>query len=91
MVEIHCIITGVVQNVAYRAYAQDEATERGITGWVRNRRDGAVEVVAQGTPDILKEYIETLHEGSLAARVEGVAVEWRNVVRTHDDFAIRHD
>lgn len=90
MTEIRCTVTGKVQNVAYRAYAQDTATALGITGWVRNRTDGTVEVVAQGTPDTLKEFIEALHEGSLAARVEGVAVEWRTATRSYEDFAIRY-
>lgn len=91
MMEIHCIITGKVQNVAYRAYAQDAASELDLTGWVRNRRDGSVEVVAQGTADVLKAFVEALHEGSLAAAVTGVAVEWRTATETYDDFAIRHD
>lgn len=91
MLEIHCVITGKVQNVAYRVYAQDVASELGLAGWVRNHRDGSVEVVAQGTADVLKAYVEALHEGSLAANVAGVAVDWRTVTETYDDFAIRHD
>lgn len=91
MMEIHCIVSGKVQNVAFRAYAQDSATELSVVGWVRNLPDQTVEIVAQGTPDVLKEYIEYLHEGSLHASVEGVAVDWRSVETMYDDFAIKYD
>lgn len=90
MVEIYCVITGTVQGVNYRAYIQQSADERKIVGWVRNRSDGTVDLVAQGDPDTLKEFIECLHEGSLHARVEGVSVDWRTAKKHYDDFAIRH-
>lgn len=90
MVEIYCIITGKVQQVGYRDYAQRSADELGIVGWVRNRHDGRVDLVAQGSPDVLKEYVEYLHEGSLSAVVDGVSVEWRSVQQSYEDFGIRH-
>lgn len=91
MVEIHCIISGNVQQVGFRDYVQRSADALLIVGWVRNKNDGTVELVAQGEPDVLKEFIEHLHEGSLHAEVEGVAVDWRTKSNGYDDFAIRHD
>ncbi|OGG41493.1 hypothetical protein A2837_03240 [Candidatus Kaiserbacteria bacterium RIFCSPHIGHO2_01_FULL_46_22] len=91
MLEIQCIINGKVQGVAYRTYVQDSATALGLVGYTRNLPDGTVEVVAQGDPSTLKEFIEHLHEGSLTAVVEGVAVEWRTVRKELDDFSIRHN
>lgn len=91
MHEIYCIITGRVQNVGFRDYVQRSAGACLVTGWVRNRTDGSVELVAQGTPDMLKEFVEHLHEGSLAARVDGVAVEWHTTQEGHDDFSIRYE
>lgn len=88
MTEIHCIITGHVQNVRYRDYVQVSATELSITGWVKNLPDGTVEVVAQGFPDVLKDFVEYLHEGSLQAKVEAVSVEWRTAKKIQDDFSI---
>lgn len=90
MQEIYCIVTGQVQGVSYRYYAQDAATELGIVGYIRNQSDGSVLVVAQSTQDVLKDFIEYLHEGSLKAKVEGVAVEWRSAKQTYDDFSIKH-
>jgi len=90
MVEIYCVVSGKVQNVAYRYYAEDAATELELTGWVRNKSDGTVEVLAQGQTDVLKEFVEYLHEGSLNAKVEAVAVEWRSVKKPLDEFSVRH-
>jgi acylphosphatase len=89
MMEINCIVTGKVQGVRYRDYIQTSATELKLTGWVRNLPDGTVSVVAQGEPDALKAFVEYLHEGSLQAKIEGVAVEWRTTKRQDDDFSIK--
>mgnify|MGYP001793378155 CR=1 FL=1 len=76
---MEAVVTGSVQGVRFRVYAQDAATKLGITGWVRNEPDGSVLVIAQGTQDILKEFVEYLHEGSLHARVESVSVDWQTI------------
>lgn len=89
--EIYCVVSGRVQGVAYRAYVQDSATELGVAGYTRNLSDGTVEIVAQGDTATLKSFIEYLHEGSLLAEVEGVAVEWRTAKKELDDFSIRHN
>lgn len=90
MIEMLCVVTGEVQGVAYRAYAQESATELELVGYVRNMPDGTVEVVAQGNADRLKNFVEYLHEGSLLAIVESVAVEWRSVGKTYDEFSVLH-
>ncbi len=91
MIEMRCVVSGKVQAVAYRAFVEAAAAELGIVGYARNLPDGTVEVLAQGDPSILKEFVEYLHEGSLLAEVEGVAVEWASVKKPLDDFSIRHD
>ena len=90
MNEIFCIVSGKVQNVRYRDYVQVSATALDITGWVQNLPDGTVAVCAQGFPDQLKDLVEHLHEGSLNAKVEAVAVDWRTTKRVGDDFSIRY-
>ena len=90
MTEISCIVSGQVQNVRYRDYCQVSATELELVGFVRNLPDGTVEVVAQGMPDTLKEFVEYLHEGSLNAKVEAVSVDWRTAQNMYDDFSIKH-
>lgn len=90
MTEIHCIISGKVQRVAYRAYVQDAAMRLGVSGYVRNQIDGTVVVLAQGEPDLLKEFVEYLHEGSSLATVETVAVEWRTAKKHLNDFSVTY-
>jgi acylphosphatase len=77
--------------VMYRDYAQRKARGLGVVGSVQNLKDGTVEIIAQGTPDQLKQYIEKLNEGSILSRVLGVAVEWRSSATTYDDFIIRYE
>ncbi len=90
MVEIHCVIIGQVQGVAYRTYVQEAATELELLGYVKNLLDGSVRVVAQGSPDALKSFVEYLHEGSLLSVVEGVAVDWRSPSATFSEFSLLH-
>ncbi len=90
MVEIYCVVTGKVQGVAYRAYVQEAATELGLVGYAKNKTDGSVVVVAQGNPEVLKSFVEYLHEGSLLSVVEGVAVEWRSPHATFSEFSMLH-
>lgn len=90
MNEMLCVVTGKVQGVRYRTYAQESATGLGIVGYVKNLPDGTVEVLAQGSIDVLKDFVEYLNEGSLLSEVEAVSVEWRTVRRTCDEFSLLH-
>ncbi len=90
MIKMHCTVSGKVQGVAYRAYAQDSAVLLELVGHVKNLSDGTVEVVAEGRSEVLKEFVEYLHEGSLLAQVESVAVEWGTAGRTFSEFSVLH-
>lgn len=72
----HVFVSGRVQGVYYRANTRDRAREGGIDGWVQNLRDGRVEAVFEGEPDAVEAMIEWCHDGSPAANVEHVEVEW---------------
>lgn len=90
MTEIYCLIFGHVQGVLFRTYAQDVATELGLVGSVRNLKDRTVEVVAQGDPDTLKEFVEYLYEGSSLSKVESITVDWRSPRVTYEEFSVLH-
>lgn len=68
-------MTGRVQGVCYRASTVEEARDRGLTGWVRNLPDGAVELEAQGDDARVAALLAWCAHGPPAARVTGVAVE----------------
>ena len=76
-------ITGQVQGVGYRAWALRVATGLGLRGWVRNRGDGTVELLATGPDDALAAMIEAARQGPSAARVAGV-----EIVDDEDDASI---
>ncbi len=86
--EVHCVINGKVQGVAYRDFAQRTAHEYGLVGWVTNKDNGNVEVFAQGEPDSLKLFIEELHKGPVLAKVDSVGVDWRTPKKLIDDFIV---
>ena len=67
-------IAGRVQGVGYRAWAIESATRLGLRGWVRNRRDGAVEALLIGDEARVAAMIEACWGGPFAARVTAVAV-----------------
>ena len=70
----HLTIRGRVQGVGFRNYVAYKAGELGVCGWVRNRMDGSVEAVVQGTPGAVSTIIECAHRGPRAAQVDSVDV-----------------
>jgi acylphosphatase len=70
----HLIISGRVQGVGYRASLVDEARRLGVSGWVRNRRDGTVEAVVDGDAGAVAAIVEWARGGPPGARVADVSV-----------------
>jgi acylphosphatase len=68
------LIAGRVQGVGFRFYMERKARELGVTGWVRNRRDGAVEAVVQGTAGAVESMIAWARRGPPSAVVSGVQI-----------------
>ena len=69
------LITGRVQGVGYRQWMCHEAEHLGVTGWVRNLRDGRVEAVVDGTPQAVSRMIERARSGPPAARVTDMQID----------------
>jgi acylphosphatase len=86
--QVQLFVRGRVQGVYFRASTQREARRLGITGWVKNRSDGSVEILAEGEEDQLKELIAWANRGPSAARVERVDVRWRSFLGEFPDFRI---
>ena len=68
-------ITGRVQGVGYRDWAMTTALRLGLTGWVRNRRDGSVEALVVGDDQTVGEMIDACRRGPTMARVDNVDIE----------------
>ncbi|MEH3158916.1 MAG: acylphosphatase [Sphingomonas taxi] len=74
MIRRRLVITGRVQGVFYRAWFVEQARRLGVDGWVRNRADGSVEAVVQGSGETIDTLIARARQGSPAARVAEVRV-----------------
>ena len=71
-------IRGRVQGVGYRAWVARTADDLGLAGWVRNRRDGSVEALFAGSPDVVADMVARCHRGPSSARVDAVLDEAGN-------------
>jgi acylphosphatase len=87
---LHARIFGRVQGVNFRFYTQREAIALGLTGWVANRHDDSVEVVAEGPRAALQRLLTFLHRGPPSALVEQVQAEWLDATGEFDRFRVRH-
>ena len=67
-------IEGRVQGVGFRYWTERVAGDLGLDGWVRNRRDGAVEALFAGSPDDVAEMLERCRDGPPAAQVTSVTI-----------------
>jgi acylphosphatase len=72
---VRLIVTGRVQGIGYRMWAERTASALGIRGWVRNRADGSVELHASGEEDAIAALIEACRQGPRAAVVSDIAIE----------------
>lgn len=72
---VKCTVSGRVQGVFFRSATAERATELGIRGWVRNRTDGQVELLAGGDADAIEQLIAWLWQGSPSASVTSVTLE----------------
>lgn len=76
MKRVHLFIHGDVVGVGFRAWTVRTAKELKLTGWVKNREDKTVEVIAEGEEKILEEFIKRCHHGPEVAWVERVEEKW---------------
>jgi acylphosphatase len=67
-------IEGSVQGMGFRYWTERVAVELNLNGWVRNRRDGAVEALFAGSPDDIAEMLERCRDGPPAAQVTSVTI-----------------
>lgn len=81
-------VTGVVQGVGYRFFAERKARRLNIKGYVRNLADGSVEVYAEGEEKNLESFLVELHKGPLGADVHNVQVQRREPTGKFEDFRI---
>ncbi len=89
MRRVHAIVEGRVQGVWYRASTQRTARDLGLVGWVKNRADGRVELVAEGPQSALDALLAWCRSGPPDAVVTDVQATWEDPTGDHADFSVR--
>ena len=87
LMALHLKIRGRVQGVFFRRWVVEEATRRGIRGWVRNRADGSVESVFSGEMAAVRAMAKACHQGPPKAEVAGIVQIPGEFCPTDEDFS----
>ncbi len=86
---LHAMVSGRVQGVNFRYFVIQQASELELTGWVRNRWDGSVEVTAEGPRQKLEQLLQSIRQGPPMARVEDVDMAWLEATGEFVGFSVR--
>jgi len=87
--QLHAIVEGRVQGVGFRAFTQRTAIIHGLKGWVRNRWDGSVELVAEGKYSDLEKFLITIKRGPFPGTTRNVKTVWNEASVGFTNFRIR--
>ena len=91
LASVQVTVYGYVQGVFFRSFTREQATELGLTGYVRNSPDGwAVEVQAEGERKQLEKLIDHLKVGPPGAKVTRVVTNWSEYTGNYPRFSIRY-
>ncbi len=86
---VYLIISGYVQGVGFRWYAERTAKRFGITGWVRNLRSGEVEILAEGEEKEINKFLDELRSGPFQENIENVKTTEGEYKGKFSHFSIR--
>ena len=86
---LHARVEGRVQGVGFRYFVQETAMSLGVSGWVRNRWDGSVEVLAEGERATLEQLLTALQRGPRMSFVSNVQVAWGDGMGVGGVFRVR--
>jgi acylphosphatase len=89
MIRAHLLISGVVQGVCFRAESKYQAQFLNLSGWVKNRYDGKVEIVAEGRRSEVERMVQWCKKGPAGAIVENVDVVWQEYTGEFEGFDIK--
>lgn len=88
MNRVHLIIAGDVIGVGFRAWVLRLTQGKQITGWVRNRDDDTVEIVAEGPQEKLEEFVQACHKGPILSVVKTVDITWEKATGEFVNFQV---
>jgi len=89
MIRVHILVEGRVQGVGFRSYVRRLANQLGLKGWVRNLRDGRVEILAEGEEHLTDELVQWCYRGPTMAHVRNVLVEKEEATGEFNGFTTK--
>jgi len=89
LVRLHTIVEGRVQGVGFRYFTQERAVFLGLTGWVRNRWNGTVEITAEGSRADLEIFLKAIQRGPHPGTTQNVKSDWLTATGEFRSFQIR--
>jgi len=88
--KVHLLIEGRVQGVFYRAFTRNLASKLGLNGWAKNLYDGRVEVLFEGSRELIEQAIQECWEGPAGSSVRNIDVSWEESSAEYKGFEIRY-
>jgi acylphosphatase len=88
-VRLHAIVEGRVQGVGFRYFTQRQAVQLGLTGWVRNRWEGTVELTAEGPREEIEKLLQSIGRGPQAGTTRNVKYDFQEATGEFISFQIR--
>lgn len=87
-IRLHATLRGRVQGVGFRYFVREQADRLRVAGWVRNLRDGRVELIAEGRREALEQLAAAARQGPQGAQVDEASLEWSEASGEFSGFAI---
>lgn len=89
-VRAHTVISGRVQGVFFRMETKQAAERFGVSGWVKNRREGTVEAVFEGDRDCVEDVLKWCRQGPPLSRVSDVDLQWETYTGGFSGFNVTY-
>ena len=86
MKRAHIVVAGLVTGVGFRSYARNNAKELDLKGFVKNLRDGRVEIIAEGYEKQLQTFLTVLRKGPWGSKVKDIDGSWEDPTNEYDEF-----
>lgn len=90
MIQYHVLVSGKVQGVGFRYFVQMTAMQYEITGWVKNRSNGMVEIVAIGEQNVLDSFLVEIKRGNRFAKVQKMDITKEETSELFTSFHITY-
>ena len=87
---VHVYYSGQVHGVGFRMTAEETAHRVGVVGWVKNLRDGRVELVGEAEEQVLEQFLQAIRTGPMGNFIKDVEIVWSPAVEIFKEFEIRY-